>query len=193
MKENQTWIQVFGDLKQGNGDPTLTLFGREVAPNQHALAEQFVLLDNCYAAVRSLRTASRGRRRPMPQSHAACLDAQLLAPRRPQHEREHRRAIDAVRLGSSTRQKGLSVKTFGMGNRRGIAEVRSARFDQRPSDPQLTRARDYERAEVSFVEEFQEMDRAGAVPNFMFMSLGENHASGTAPGAYTPKAQVAFE
>jgi hypothetical protein len=35
------------------------------------------------------------------------------------------------------------------------------------------------------------MDRDGTVPNFMFMSLGENHTSGTAPGAYTPKAQVA--
>jgi hypothetical protein len=35
------------------------------------------------------------------------------------------------------------------------------------------------------------MDRAGTVPNVMFMSLGENHTSGTTPGAYTPKAQVA--
>jgi hypothetical protein len=42
-----------------------------------------------------------------------------------------------------------------------------------------------------FVEEFQEMDRNGTVPNFMFMALGENHTSGTTPGAYTPKAQVA--
>src|SRR6185436_13755495 len=43
MKENRTYDQVFGDLKQGNGDPSLTLFGRDVTPNQHALAEQFVL------------------------------------------------------------------------------------------------------------------------------------------------------
>ena len=35
------------------------------------------------------------------------------------------------------------------------------------------------------------MDRAGSVPNFMFMSLGENHTQGTTPGAFTPKAQVA--
>ena len=35
------------------------------------------------------------------------------------------------------------------------------------------------------------MDRDGTVPNFMFMSLGENHTSGTAPGSYTPKAMVA--
>jgi len=88
------------------------------------------------------------------------------------------------------RQKGLLVKTFGMGNRRGIADLRSVRFDQRPADPQLQRARDYERAD-RFVEEFRELEQAGTMPNFMFMSLGENHTQGTTPGAYTPKAQVA--
>jgi YVTN family beta-propeller protein len=48
IKENRTYDQVFGDLPQGNGDPTLCQFGREVTPNHHALAEQFVLLDNFY-------------------------------------------------------------------------------------------------------------------------------------------------
>lgn len=48
IKENRTYDQVLGDLKQGNGDPSLTLFPREVTPNQHALAERFVLLDNFY-------------------------------------------------------------------------------------------------------------------------------------------------
>src|SRR5262249_15584347 len=48
IKENRTYDQVFGDLPQGNGDPTLVEFGRDVSPNHHALAEQFVLLDNYY-------------------------------------------------------------------------------------------------------------------------------------------------
>jgi YVTN family beta-propeller protein len=46
VKENRTYDQVLGDIEKGNGDPSLTLFGREVTPNQHALAERFVLLDN---------------------------------------------------------------------------------------------------------------------------------------------------
>jgi YVTN family beta-propeller protein len=49
IKENRTYDQVLGDLPQGNGDPKLCLFGRAVTPNQHALAERFVLLDNLYA------------------------------------------------------------------------------------------------------------------------------------------------
>ncbi len=48
IKENRTYDQVLGDIPKGNGDPTLTLFPREVTPNQHALAERFVLLDNFY-------------------------------------------------------------------------------------------------------------------------------------------------
>lgn len=48
IKENRTYDQVFGDLPQGKGDPELCQFGREVTPNHHALAEEFVLLDNFY-------------------------------------------------------------------------------------------------------------------------------------------------
>ncbi len=48
IKENKTYDQVFGGLKQGNGDSTLCQFGRNVTPNHHALAENFVLLDNTY-------------------------------------------------------------------------------------------------------------------------------------------------
>lgn len=49
IKENRTYDQVFGDLKRGNNDPSLTIFGRSVSPNHHALAEGYVTLDNFYA------------------------------------------------------------------------------------------------------------------------------------------------
>lgn len=54
VKENRTYDQVLGDLKnpdgtpRGNGDPSLTLFGQDVTPNQHKFAQQFVTLDNFY-------------------------------------------------------------------------------------------------------------------------------------------------
>jgi len=50
IKENRTYDQVFGDMKQGEGDESLCIFGREVTPNQHKLAEEFVLLDNFYCS-----------------------------------------------------------------------------------------------------------------------------------------------
>ncbi len=48
IKENRTYDQVFGDLPQGRGEPKLCIYGRDVTPNHHALAETFVLLDNYY-------------------------------------------------------------------------------------------------------------------------------------------------
>ncbi len=50
IKENRTYDQVLGDVKAGNGDPSLCIFGAKVTPNQHALASEFVLLDNTYCA-----------------------------------------------------------------------------------------------------------------------------------------------
>lgn len=48
MKENRSYDQVLGDEPKGNGDTSLVLFGKNITPNQHALAQQFVLLDNFY-------------------------------------------------------------------------------------------------------------------------------------------------
>jgi YVTN family beta-propeller protein len=199
MKENRTYDQVFGDLKQGNGDPSLTLFGRDVTPNQHALAEQFVLLDNLYCSgevsqdgqpwtTSAYATEFTQRAWTLSYSkHGALITGGGISdPSTPY-------------IWELARAHGLKVMTFGMGNRRGVAEVRSMRFDQqnldpmveqRPAGEQAPRGRDFTRAD-RFVEEFEEMDRKGMVPNFMFMGLGENHTQGTTPGAYTPKAQVA--
>ena len=53
IKENRTYDQILGDLKQdgkpvGNGDPSLTMYGEAVTPNEHKLAMQFGVLDNFY-------------------------------------------------------------------------------------------------------------------------------------------------
>jgi DNA-binding beta-propeller fold protein YncE len=48
LKENRTYDQLFGDLPAGDGDPSLTMYGAEITPNQHKLALQFGVLDNFY-------------------------------------------------------------------------------------------------------------------------------------------------
>ena len=50
IKENRTYDQVFGDLPEGNGEPSLCVFGEKVTPNQHRMVKQFVLLDNTYCS-----------------------------------------------------------------------------------------------------------------------------------------------
>jgi hypothetical protein len=48
IKENRTYDQILGDLKPGNGDPSLTMYGADITPNEHKLALQFGVLDNFY-------------------------------------------------------------------------------------------------------------------------------------------------
>jgi YVTN family beta-propeller protein len=48
VKENRTYDQVLGDVKGGNGDTSLVLFGEKITPNQHQLVKDFALLDNFY-------------------------------------------------------------------------------------------------------------------------------------------------
>jgi DNA-binding beta-propeller fold protein YncE len=48
IKENRTYDQVLGDLDVGNGDPHLAILGKDLSPNHHRLARQFVTLDNFY-------------------------------------------------------------------------------------------------------------------------------------------------
>jgi YVTN family beta-propeller protein len=50
IKENRTYDQVLGDVPEGNGDPSLCLFGEQVTPNQHKIVQEFVLLDNTYCS-----------------------------------------------------------------------------------------------------------------------------------------------
>jgi YVTN family beta-propeller protein len=53
IKENRTYDQILGDLEQdgkpvGNGDSSLTMYGKDITPNLHKLALQFGVLDNFY-------------------------------------------------------------------------------------------------------------------------------------------------
>ena len=48
LQENRTYDQVLSDMPGGNGDTSLLLFGQRITPNHHALADDFVLLDNFY-------------------------------------------------------------------------------------------------------------------------------------------------
>ncbi len=48
IKENRTYDQIFGDIPEANGDPSLVMYGMDITPNQHKLARQFGILDNFY-------------------------------------------------------------------------------------------------------------------------------------------------
>jgi len=48
IRENRTYDQILGDVKTGNGDASLAVFGGKDTPNAHKLVKRFPLFDNFY-------------------------------------------------------------------------------------------------------------------------------------------------
>jgi DNA-binding beta-propeller fold protein YncE len=189
IKENRTYDQVFGDLPQGNGDPSLVLFGRNVTPNHHAIAEQFVLLDNLYCN----GEVSQDGHPWSTAAYATDFGQRAWTLSYSKHGNVNARQTEEQThpyIWELAKEKGLSTYSFGYAGRRGLTGILSPTFGRNDLPDQQSRMRDYRRSE-QFVEEFERMDRENRVPNFMIMGLGEDHTQGTTPGAFTPKAQVA--
>jgi len=199
IKENRTYDQVFGDMPKGNGDPNLTLFGEQVTPNHHKLAREFVQLDNLYCnghvsadghpwSTMAYNTDYLARNWALTYSRRAGVD---------DDEDGDLQKAPSGYLWDSCARAGLSYRSYGEYGRRvstgegepkmegrvpGLVGHMSPTFGLDPRDTQD--------AEV-FLKEYHEFEKAGTMPRFIVMSLGEDHTSGTAPGAFTPQACVA--
>jgi YVTN family beta-propeller protein len=214
IKENRTYDQLFGDLPRGNGDPSLCLFGREVTPNHHALAEQFVLLDNFYC--NGVVSAD---------GHSWATEGNVtdhLEKSFGGFTRSYTFGDDPLTYSSSgfiwsdVARHGLTFRNYGEMDY-AEPEAKSATFTDlydrfRQGSPQhfkqsigirtlrAASCRDYPgwnlkipdvlRAGV-FLKELKEYERKGNWPRFILLYLPNDHTSGTAPSAPTPRAQVA--
>ncbi len=203
IKENRTYDQVFGDLSKGNGDPRLCIFGRKVTPNQHQLAEEFVLLDNLYCDgevsvdghswSNSAYATDFNEKRWPPQygGHSASVNSPANTP-------------SSGHLWDLAARKGLTYRSYGEYAQRvsdgsqmeaapgisGLIGHVAPKFrlpGMRDTDNVRAFFEEFER----FEENFDSPDPARRLPNFVVMSLGENHTQGTRPGAPTPTAAVA--
>ncbi len=205
IKENRTYDQILGDLEQGNGDPSLVMFGREITPNHHKLAEDFVLLDNLYS---NGHVSADGH----PWSTAA-YNTDYLA-RNWALTYSLREGIDDDDEGNLSHapsgflwdacaRAGLSYRSYGEyggrisepdgtfrmeGRVPGLIGHMSPQFGLVPAGK--SEVRDTDRLEA-FLEEFRAYEQNGDLPRFIVISLGEDHTFGTAPGRPTPQACVA--
>ena len=186
IKENRTYDQVFGDMKDavgkpiGNGDPALTIYGENVTPNHHQLARDYVLLDNLYCNSEvsvdghswcdaAMATDFNQRSWIISYSKHGILpgNSEMETP-------------SAGYLWDLCQRNGVSFKTYGEGSRR-VPSINRGRW---------TGARDMNKVKW-WIEDLHEAEKTGKLPQFMIMSLGENHTKGTTPGAFTPDACVA--
>jgi YVTN family beta-propeller protein len=204
IKENRTYDQIFGDIKEGNGDADLVLFGANVTPNHHALAREFVLLDNLYCNGEVSEDGHQW------CNAAFCTDwTQKVYPgnyatpsRGDAPGSEAVTASTGGYLWDNCARHGLTYRTYG--------EFTSFHSDKdtppvaTSDSPNLRghvsmawelaarqgKRRDYQRADA-FLEELAAAEKTGAWPNYMVMSLGEDHTTGLVPGFPTPWAAVA--
>lgn len=186
IMENRTYDQVFGDLPQGNGDPSLVMFGAKVTPNRRALAQQTVLLDNLYCngevsvdghAWSDGAIASQPNQRQWTSGYANHGDLT---------------GSDEIQLTSGgylwdlASRHGLKVKAYGEGESGylGGSAVPSAMRGTWKG------ARDKDKVD-GWIKDLKDAEKKGDLANFMIMSLGEDHTTGTKPGTFTPEACVA--
>ncbi len=216
IKENRTYDQVFGDMQEGNGDPSLAQFGEEVTPNHHALAREFCLLDNFYC---SGKVSADGHQWTNEAYANDYLERFLGAgfPRSYPYEGSDPLAYacsgflwdNALRHGKSFRCYGEFAQTllpprttwtdFWREHRAGresqgirsATYVRSLKPHLHPTFPGFHMGiPDQVRVDI-FLREFREFERRGDLPNLMVMLLPDDHTAGMNPGHPTPRAMVA--
>jgi hypothetical protein len=211
IRENRTYDQILGDLPSGNGDPRLTLFGKDVTPNAHMLAQNFVLFDNFYV---DADVSYNG------HSYSTAAYATDFVEKMWQTFYAHRGGVylgegggilrnpfgnitapEQGYIWDYARRAGVSVRSYGefvdqvsksASNDVTVVEtVPGLRGSVAPGyagwDLDIT---DNKRIDT-WLAEFREFEKNGNLPRLSIIRLPNDHTNGTKPGAPTPRAMVA--
>ncbi len=204
IKENRTYDQMLGDVKEGRGDPSLCLFPERVTPNHHKLARDFVLLDNFYVesevsadghewTVGAYATDFVEKNWPLSYGHNKHKKLPYPA------EGNFPIATPAGGyLWDRAREAGVSYFSFG-------EFVQNGKTASDPARSRVSALKDHfdpwfrgfdmdypdvKRAE-RFISEVQRFEREGQMPRLTILRLPGDHTAGTSPGKLTPTAHVA--
>jgi len=204
VKENRTYDQVLGDLRQGNGDPKLCLFPESISPNHHQLAREFVLLDNFYV---DAEVSADGHEWSM--AAYATDFVEKLWPLQYGHDQRGKYIYPAEGifpiatpaggyLWERAKAAGVSYRSYGefVGNPKiwngpVAARVKSLQghidewyrgFDIHYSDQK--------RAD-RFISELKRFESEDEMPRLQIIRLPNDHTSGAVRGQHTPRAFVA--
>jgi YVTN family beta-propeller protein len=216
IKENRTYDQVFGDMPQGNGDTALVEFGRDVTPNHHLLAEEFVLLDNFYCS----GVLSADGHQWTDEAYVTDYLERSFGDFARSYPYDGDDALAYASSGfiwDNVLKHGLTFRNYGefvsavidpaeatftdlyqdfVSGANKISIRAKANLDQ--LKPYLcptyigfpNEVSDAYRA-AEFIKELKEYEKNDNFPNFIIMLLPNDHTSGTQPGMPTPRAAVA--
>lgn len=214
IKENRTYDQYFGDIERGNHDSSLCVFPREVSPNHHALADEFVLLDNYYCngvlsadghswategnVTPYLERSFGGFERsytfgndPLTYSSSGFIWDHILAAGcsfRNYGEFDEAKLTPAANYNEVL--KDWRDKAGRIKRTQSIGVARLRRYSNPEYPGWNLSIPDALRADV-FLKEFREFEQNGRLPNFVMIYLPSDHTSGTRAGAPTPRSMVA--
>jgi hypothetical protein len=204
IKENRTYDQVLGDVAEGNGDASLCLFPESVTPNHHALAREFVLLDNFYVdgevsadghewSVGAYATDFVEKTWPLNYGHGSGGKVPY-----PSEGKFPAARPASGYLWDRAREAGVSYRSY--------AEFIDAATD--PTQPATTRVASLQdhfdpwfrpwdmtypdvRRAGRFIEELHRFEREGDMPRLQIVRLPNDHTYGSATGRLTPQSMVA--
>jgi len=204
IKENRTYDQVFGDVPQGNGDPNLCLFPENTTPNHHALAQQFVLLDNFYV---ESEVSADGHEWTMAAYATDFVEKSWPMSYRGGGKDKFRYPAEGALkiaepssgyLWDACKRAGVSYFSFGefITNGPTVDSPSYTKIEtlQGHFDPQF-RGYDLNYPDVKradrFITRFKQFEAENNLPGLVILRLGNDHTSGTSPGKPTPRAMVA--
>jgi YVTN family beta-propeller protein len=211
IRENRTYDQVFGDVKAGDGDPSLCLFGEEITPNAHAIASQFTLFDNFYVdaevsydghAFSTGAYATDAVEKIWPTNYGGRGGAYLSEGGGKMRNAYGNLAAPADGyIWDACQRAGLSVRSYGEFVQHGddfrdqtsplnaTVPGLAGRVDPEfpPFDMEIT---DAHRADI-WLARFREFERNGQLPRLSIIRLPRDHTAGTRAGSHTPRAMVA--
>ena len=201
IKENRTYDQVLGNMPEGNGDPSLCLFPEKFTPNHHALAREFVLLDNFYV---ESQVSADGH-----EWTTGAYATDFVQKTWPSNYGGHGLSYpsegayltafpSAGYIWDKCREAGVSYRSYGefidapaVAGGPCTTKVESLQDHFDPyfigwdmSIPDVDRA-------ARFIEEFRAFVAEGTLPRFIVMRLPNDHTEGTKTGCPTPRAMVA--
>jgi YVTN family beta-propeller protein len=200
IRENRTYDEVFGDIKEGNGDLKLTLFGQNVTPNAHQLATNYVLLDNLYCNGEVSEDghqwcdsayATDYMERAWPLSYGGHVE--------PDGD-DGLGGSPAGYLWDNCAKHGLTYKAYAEASSykatpdappvfQGAKSLEGHSSPEYGAMPWFGGGRDLGRAQI-FIDDLNKGEQTGNWPDFMVMSLPEDHTQGLDADAYTPTANV---
>jgi len=194
VKENRTYDQVLGDMKEGNGDPSLVLFGEKVTPNLHAIAREFVLLDNFYCDAEVSADGHNWSLGAYATDYLEKTWPTSYGGRGGNYDAEGNRAIANNKAGflwDNCKRNGVSYRTYGefADNYKANIPVLQGHFcpyftswDQKVRD--TTRVGQWKR-------DFDSLLAIGQVPQLNTLRLINDHTEGLKKGRPSPYAHVA--